>query len=132
MSDLENMKEVLRLRNTLYMGWRRDAQAMEWLEEGFTPDQAAEWLYAGCWDPSTASTLRDSGITAEQAQKAAEILRQQEEAEWDAIDEQSRQDDPENWEPCARDSRYTDADAMYSLCNDDTLIDEIIEALRKA
>lgn len=45
--------------------------AAEWIDEGFTPDQAAEWINAGGFVASACAELRDADITPEQASKPA-------------------------------------------------------------
>jgi hypothetical protein len=81
--------------------------AEAWTEAGFSATDAAEWMDAGFWDPDTAATVRDTGITAEQAAARAEALV---EAAEDAAED------------------YTDGDPIYSICNGDTPVSVLTEA----
>jgi hypothetical protein len=68
---------------------RRDIAA-DWADR-YSPEEMAEWLAAGCWDPSSATILDDAGFLP-------------------GVDELA-------YRPgCERD----DMDAMYALCNGDT------------
>lgn len=59
----------------------------------------------GVWEPSVAAALRDAGLTPAQAKAAAERL----------VEENGSDD-------------YTDGDPIYSVCNRDTRIEDIMKA----
>ena len=83
-------------------------QAQDWLDHGFTADDAGQWCEIGCWDAPTAAEFRDSGKTPEQIADAAEVLA-------------AAEDDPTD--------TYTDGDPIYSACNNDTNPQIIIAAV---
>ncbi len=72
--------------------------AKEWADAEFSPDDVAEWIQAGFWNASTAAKLREAGLSADDAENAANAL----------LDE------------TGDDGRYTDNDPVYSCCNGDT------------
>jgi hypothetical protein len=46
-----------------------EAVAQAWADEGFSADEVADWLDAGCFEPLSAGLLRDAGITPRQASR---------------------------------------------------------------
>lgn len=83
-----------------------EATAHEWIDNGFDSEGAGEWCEIGCWDPSTAATFRDAGLTPAQVKAAAETLV-------------AGLDDPT--------AEYTDGCPIYSTCNGDTDADVVID-----
>lgn len=41
--------------------------AQDWLDEGFTHQEAEEWIQAGCWIPPLAKAMQEAGISPEAA-----------------------------------------------------------------
>ncbi len=93
------MAEVLDARGDRYTGGVVWDMASAWIEAGFAANDAADWMDAGFWDADAAATVRDMGLTADQARERADALA---DAEEDAAEV------------------YTDGDPIYSICNGDT------------
>ena len=100
------MCDVLERRGYRFTGNNVEDEANEWIDNGFDADSAGGWCEIGCWDAATANILRDAGLTPAVANDAAQRLV----------------DASEN---AATD--YTDGDPIYSACNGDTDVKEIID-----
>lgn len=123
---LDDMATMLERQGDLFAGNNVEDTAQDWLDHGFNADTAREWCAIGVWDASTAEEFRDADLTPCQVEKAADKLAAAEIAEWDAIDDSAAKDDDDSV-PCDRNSQYTD-NPIYSVCNCDTKVDEIIAA----
>lgn len=105
-----DMIDMLEGHGDRFTGKNVDDEAQGWLDEGFDADSADDWCEIGVWDSATAAQLRDAGLSPEQVREACERLI--EDASDDARDE------------------YTDGDPIYSVCNNDTSIDVLIDAAK--
>lgn len=130
-ADLDEMATMLERHGSTFSGNSSTDTAQDWLDNDFDADAAGSWCEIGCWDATVAAELRDTGLTPAQVDDAATKLRDAEDAEWDAIDEAAAEADPDNWTPCNRDSKYTDGDPIYSVCNNDTPVQELINAAKE-
>lgn len=64
---MSEMEETLDRYGEFAHGGDVEGAAQEWEGAGFTPDEAAAWIDARCWDADTARELADAGISPEQA-----------------------------------------------------------------
>lgn len=72
-TELEKMIEVIRSHGTFAYGNEQPEDvAKQWLEWGFSPKQAEEWLQARCFYPIAAWHLDNADIHPEQASKITE------------------------------------------------------------
>ena len=106
--EIGEMVRVLDGFGERFTGNSADESAQDWIDNGFTADNAGEWCAIGVWDASTAGTFRDTGKTPEQITQAAQQLI--EEAGDDVATE------------------YTDSCPIYSVCNYDTRTSVLIDA----
>lgn len=125
---VHNMAMMLSEYDQRFTGNNISDEAEGWIDEGFTPESARKWVDIGMWDASVAAKFRDAEFTPDQVAEAASKLVAAEDEVWDEIDENAAESD-EDWSPCDRDSKYTDGDPIYSVCNRDTDIQEIIDAI---
>jgi hypothetical protein len=109
---LRAMVAVLQSHGERFAGNNPADEAQDWLDHGFSAAQAEGWCEAGFWDAATAAAMRDAGVTAQDAAKAAEAM----------IEEIG---DGEAGE------KYTDGDPIYAACNNDLSPDEIIAVARR-
>lgn len=96
---LSEMAAVLTSHGEQYTGNNVMDEAADWIDHGFSAEDAGEWMDAGFWDAGAANTVRAMGLTPQQAAERAEALA---DAEEDAAEV------------------YTDGDVIYSICNGDT------------
>ena len=96
---LSGMAAVLTSHGERYTGNNVMDEAADWIDHGFSAEDAGEWMEAGFWDAGAAAIVRAMGLTPQQAAERAEALA---EAEEDAAEV------------------YTDGDVIYSICNGDT------------
>jgi len=61
--------DVLRAAGDFAHGGRPEFVAVEWMTEGFSPNETREWLRSLCFDPHKACELADAGVTPEQAER---------------------------------------------------------------
>lgn len=115
---LNAMAEVIGSHGSRFSGNSVADEAQEWIDNGFSPEDADRWCDVGVWDAETAAYWRDANLTPREASKAAERLVAEEEAEWDAQDEAAAKAS-HDWKPVERDSQYTDGDPIYATCNGD-------------
>lgn len=109
-ADLIEMATMLERHGERFTGTNTDDVAQEWLDHDFDAVRANEWCEIGCWDAATAAELRDAGLTPDQAHKAAEWLT-------DGLDDAAEV--------------FTDGDPIYSTCNGDTSVQEIVDAAKE-
>jgi hypothetical protein len=82
MTELQIVAEiasVLISHGPVYSGGdQRTAEmiAADWLDYGFDAETTDEWCSAGCWTASVAESLRDAGLSPEQAATAVERCRE--------------------------------------------------------
>lgn len=107
---LHQMVEMIKGHGPRFIGVNAEDEAQEWIDHGFDVDDANEWCKIGVWEQSVAARLRDDGLTPEQVS----------DAECELMDA----DDPDN-------SEFTDGSPIYSVCNNDTSIDVLIDACKK-
>lgn len=102
---MNNMTAMLRRHGDRFAGSNPNEAAQQWIDAGFTPEVADQWCEIGVWDAGVAETLRDHDLTPDAAKDAAERL----------FDENGADE-------------YTDGDPIYSVCNNDTDIEDLIDA----
>lgn len=110
-TNLSEMAAVLNRHGSVYTGGHAAEMAQDWLDNDFTPAQADEWCEAGFWAPDVAAQVRDAGVTPDQAVAASASLTE-------AIGE-----DEDAGEV------YTDGDPIYAVCNNDTAVSVLIDAV---
>lgn len=81
------------------------------------------WCDIGVWEASVAAQLRDAGLIPSQVDDAATALTESEKDSWSQLDETL--DDLAYHE-----SQYTDGCPIYSVCNNDTSIDVLIDVAK--
>lgn len=126
--DVSGLCEIAQMLNghgPQFTGNNVDDEAQGWLDEGFDAESAGEWCEIGCWDASTAARLRDAGLSAKDADTAADALIEVEKEKWEKEDAYAMEHDLELPD---HDSEYTDGSPIYSACNNDTPVSKIIEA----
>lgn len=109
LTEQVHIEDILREAGSRFHGADTSAAAREWLSLDFDASGVDEWVEIGVWDPETAETLRDAGLSPADVQAGAEALIE-------GVDDDF----------CRR--LYTDADPVYSTCNGDTPIDVLIGA----
>jgi hypothetical protein len=107
---MDAMVKMLKRHGLMFTGNDPEGEAQDWLDHDFTADTADGWCEIGVWDAATAAELRDAGLTPDEAKRAAQSL----------VEDKARQ------------IRYTDGDPIYSACNGDTPVQEIIDAAKRA
>jgi len=103
----EYMQDMLTRQGDRFAGNNVADEAQDWSDHDFGVDDASDWCDIGVWDAATAAEFRDAELTPDQVDAAAERLVEGLE---DPTDE------------------YTDGDPLYSACNGDTPIEEIVAA----
>jgi hypothetical protein len=63
-----DMRVVVESFGEFAYGSDLEGAVQEWLDAGFSPSEADAWLEAGCFNASDAASLRDAGVTPDQAQ----------------------------------------------------------------
>lgn len=71
---MEGMVEVLSYRGAFFHGDRVREVAQEWLDAGFFPCKAGEWMDAGVWDSGVARTLKQMGESPKDLGKVSDDL----------------------------------------------------------
>lgn len=104
---LIEMEDMLSRHGSRFAGNNVRDEAIGWLDAGLDPADADDWCEIGCWDADTAASLRASGVTPRQAHEAAGRLTA-------GLDDAAE--------------KYTYGDPIYSTCNGDTPIQEILDA----
>lgn len=67
MDDLELMQDVVESFGLKAYGKESEleATAREWLDAGFSSDEAGGWLEVDCWEPSVARQFVEAGLESE-------------------------------------------------------------------
>lgn len=112
MTATENVADVLTMYGEQFTGGDAAGAAAGWIDAGISdPEEVGGWCLAGVWDEATAARLRASGIMPQRLMAIAAKMT-------DGLDAAARAD------------RWTDGCPIYSVCNGDTDVSEIIEAAK--
>lgn len=110
-ADVAEIAEILDSHGDRFGGNNVIDSANGWIEAGVTnPDVVDSWCEIGVWDCDKAADLIDADLTPDQVRTGADKLIE------------------EAGDDCAEE--YTDGCPIYSVCNNDTSIDVLIDAAK--
>lgn len=113
-ADVADIMDVLDSYGDRFAGNDAEDTANGWINDGITnPEIVGEWCEIGVWESSVAARMIEENLTPAQVSAGAERMLENLGEDEDSAD------------------RYTDGSPIYSVCNRDTSIDDLIEASKQ-